>query len=49
MRTLDLILLVIACVCFLLATFNVAAKVNLVAAGLLAWVHVGTIALAQTF
>lgn len=35
---LTLILLVIAALCFAAATFNVAARINLVAAGLLAWV-----------
>lgn len=33
-----LILLIIAAVCFALAAFNVAARVNLVAVGLFAWV-----------
>ena len=36
--TVDLILLVIAFVCFLLATFNVKTPVNLVALGLALWV-----------
>jgi hypothetical protein len=37
--TLDLILLIIAAICFALAAFNVAVtRVNLVALGLLAWV-----------
>ena len=35
---LTLVLLIVAAVCFGLAVFNVAAKVNLVALGLLAWV-----------
>lgn len=34
----DLILLIIAAVCFGLAAFNVSLPVNLVALGLLAWV-----------
>ena len=44
MHTLDLLLLIAACVCFTLATFNVPIRVNLVALGLLAWVLVPTIA-----
>lgn len=36
--TLDIILLVAAAICFGLATFNVAARVNLIALGLLFWV-----------
>ena len=35
---LTLILLLVAAACFAAATVNVAARVNLVAAGLLAWV-----------
>lgn len=35
---LTLILLLIAAICFAAATLNVAARVNLVAVGLLAWV-----------
>ena len=44
MHTIDVVLYVIACVCFALAVFNVASRVNLVALGLLAWVLVPTIA-----
>ena len=37
--TLDLVLLIVALVCFVLAAFNVFAdRVNLIAAGLAAWV-----------
>ena len=36
--SIDLILFIVAAVCFGLAAFNVATKVNLVALGLLAWV-----------
>ena len=35
---LETILLVVALVCFLLAAFGIAARVNLLALGLLAWV-----------
>jgi hypothetical protein len=35
---LTLILLILAAVCFALAVFNVATRVNLVALGLFAWV-----------
>jgi hypothetical protein len=39
MSTLELVLLIIAAVCFGMAAFNVAVvRLNLVAAGLLAWV-----------
>lgn len=38
---LTLILLIIAAVCFAAAAVNVAARVNLVALGLLAWVLTG--------
>ena len=41
---LTIVLLIIAAVCFGLATFNVPVKVNLVALGLLAWVLVPLIA-----
>jgi len=44
---LTLILLIIAAVCFALATFNVATRVNLVALGLFAWVLVPLIAALQ--
>lgn len=37
-HTLEVILLVIAAICFGVATFNVATRVNLVALGLLSWV-----------
>lgn len=48
MRTLDIILLVIAVACFAAAAVNAkATKVNLVALGLLAWVLVPLIALIQ--
>jgi hypothetical protein len=37
--TLDLVLLIVALVCFLLAAFNLfASRVNLIALGLAAWV-----------
>lgn len=36
--TLDLVLLVIAAICFVAAAFGVSSRVNLVALGLLAWV-----------
>lgn len=49
MNTVNLILLLIAAVCFALAAFGVATqRVNLLALGLLAWVLVPLIALAQT-
>jgi hypothetical protein len=49
MKTIDLILLVVAAVCFALAGLNVGhPRVNLVALGLLAWVLVPLIALART-
>jgi uncharacterized membrane protein len=38
--TLDIVLYLIAAVMFALAAFNVAARVNLLALGLLAWVMV---------
>jgi hypothetical protein len=38
MNALDVILLVIAAVCFALAAFGVSARINLVALGLFAWV-----------
>ena len=38
MRTVDLILLIIAAVCFGLAALGVGSRVNLLALGLLAWV-----------
>ena len=38
MSLLVLILLILALVCFLAATFNVVARINLVAAGLALWV-----------
>lgn len=48
MRTLDIILYVIAAVCFVLAAVNVTSRVNLLAAGLLAWVLVPLITLARS-
>jgi hypothetical protein len=49
MRTLDLILYVVAALCFLVAASNKvsADKINLVALGLLAWVLVPLITLAR--
>lgn len=47
MRVIDLILYLIAAILFALAAFNVSAKVNLIAAGLLAWVLVPLIATLQ--
>jgi len=44
MHTLDLILLIIAAVCFGLAAAGVPSRVNLIALGLLAWVLVPLIA-----
>ena len=38
MNALDVVLLVIAAVCFALAAFGVSARINLVALGLFAWV-----------
>lgn len=38
METIRLVFLVLAFVCFLLATFNVPSKINLVAAGLCCWI-----------
>ncbi len=38
MNNLDLVLLVFALVCFVLAAFGVGGKINLVAAGLAFWV-----------
>ena len=38
MDVLTLILLIVAAVCFGLAAFNIAARLNLIALGLLAWV-----------
>jgi hypothetical protein len=36
--SIDLVLYIIAAVCFALAAFGVASRINLVALGLLAWV-----------
>jgi uncharacterized membrane protein YvlD (DUF360 family) len=36
--TIDLVLLVIAAICFALAAFSVGSRVNLTAAGLFCWV-----------
>ena len=47
MHTIDLVLLLIAAICFGLAAFNVPVRVNLVALGLLAWVLVPLIAALQ--
>ena len=47
MHTVDLILLIVAALCFAAATINTSARVNLVAAGLLAWVLVPLITVAQ--
>lgn len=48
MRTLDIILYVVAVVCFVLAAVNVSARINLIAAGLLAVVLVPLITLARS-
>lgn len=48
MRTIDLILYVIAALCFVAATANTTARINLVAAGLLACVLVPLITVART-
>jgi hypothetical protein len=45
---LDLILYVIAIVCFALVTFNIPARINLLGLGLLAWVLVPAIAVIQS-
>jgi hypothetical protein len=42
-----LILYIVAAVCFTLATFNVPVRINLIAAGLLAWVLVPLLTLLQ--
>jgi hypothetical protein len=47
-RTLDLILLLIAAVLFALAALNTGARLNLLALGLLAWVLVPLIATIRT-
>ena len=44
MHTLNLILLIVAAICFGLAAFGVPAKVNWLGLGLLAWVMVPLIA-----
>lgn len=49
MQLLFLLLLVVAFVLFVLATFNVAARFNLIAAGLALWVLVPLIELFRTF
>lgn len=38
MAVLVLVLLILSCVCFVAAAFNVAARLNLIAAGLALWV-----------
>jgi hypothetical protein len=48
MHVIDLILYIAAAVCFALAAMNTSARVNLIAAGLLAWVLVPAIALIQS-
>lgn len=48
MRAIDLVLLILAAVCFALAALNTAARVNLIAAGLLAWVVVPLLGMVQT-
>jgi hypothetical protein len=47
MHAVDLLLFSIAAFCFLLATVNVTARVNLVAFGLCAWVCVYVVAAAR--
>ena len=47
MRTLDLILLIVAAIAFGLAAAGVPSRVNLIALGLLAWVLVPLIAALQ--
>jgi hypothetical protein len=46
MHTLDLVLYLLAAICFGLAALSVDARVNLLAVGLLAWVLVPLLALA---
>jgi hypothetical protein len=48
MAVLFLILLVAAFLCFLAATFNVAARINLVALGLALWVLVPLVQILRT-
>lgn len=48
MRILDLVLLILAALCFALAALNTQSRVNLIAAGLLAWVLVPLITLANS-
>jgi ABC-type transport system involved in cytochrome bd biosynthesis fused ATPase/permease subunit len=43
-----LALYIIACICFILATFNAPLRINLIAAGLLAAVLVPTLTLLQS-
>lgn len=47
MRTLDIVLLIIAAICFALGAAGVPSRVSWVCAGLLAWVLVPLIALLQ--
>lgn len=47
MNVIDFILLLIAAICFVLAGIGVPSRVNLLAAGLLAWVLVPLIAAGQ--
>ena len=47
MRTVDLILYILAAVCFALAALGVPSRVNLLALGLLSWVLVPLIAQVQ--
>lgn len=47
MPVLDLVLLLLAAVCFAAAAFGVTARVNLLAAGLLCWVLVPLLAAVQ--
>lgn len=44
MRIIDLLLLIAGAVCFGLAAFGVTTRVNLIAAGLLAWILVPLLA-----
>jgi hypothetical protein len=47
-HVIDLILYIIAALCFLAAAFNATARINLIAAGVLFWVLVPALVLAQS-
>ena len=48
MEAIFLVLLIVAAVCFALAAFNTAARVNLVALGLFAWILIPLIKAIQS-